>query len=174
MLLAFAKFHGLVILGVLSAYFLVFRRKENVWLPALVALALGMIAWVNRYPLSKINGMAWQGTSPKTLFLMVRDTAYSFFVSPETAQAQDWLLGVTVVFSLVLLILSIRALIRQPKSVYAIVAYAGILVFISFTFTHVHYQGRLLYPVIPALIANSTARPAMPVGGRLTRRRKQR
>jgi hypothetical protein len=172
-LLALAKFHGLVILGVLSAYWLAFRRKEMIWLPAIAALALGIVAWVDRYPLSKINSMAWQGMSPKTLFLMVRDTAYSFTVSPETAQAQAWLMGVTFVFGLALIGVSVLSLVRQPKSVYAVVAYAGILVFAIFTFTHVHYQGRLLYPVIPALIANWVAWPAAPTGNKLTSRPKR-
>ena len=154
LLLAFAKFHGLVILGALVAYLLIWRRNERTWLYALIILALGMIAYIDRYPLSKINGMAWQGASPTVLFNMLRDTAYSFLISPETAGAQPWLYAVTIIVGLAIAVFSVIALIRQPLSVYAVVAYAGIFVFLAFTFTHVHYQGRLLYPVVPALIAN--------------------
>jgi hypothetical protein len=154
-LCATTKMQGLLICGAMAIWF---WRDKKYLLTSLAACVVGIIIFVIQYDLYKVNGYIYPAGlhQPELWFIYVISQTVVSAIHTENFPPNFLLMLMPV--TTVLVGATVWGVYKSVQckyiSVYTFAAGAVSVTVLIFSLTHVFYQGRLLYPMIPFLAVN--------------------
>lgn len=153
---ALTKAQGFAIALTLFLWFSV-KSNRKYAIVSLVAALLSCVILLDRYGYSTANTYSWTALNDIWNIGLAIAAQSLMIAGDQVGYAQDYILPIQIVFMSIGAILVYGLFCSLKKkwlSPYTLAAAAVFATWFAFSFTHVHWPDRLLFPMIPFLTAN--------------------